>query len=171
MMIFSQNQVFWFRAAVVLVLGHRSIAAAQEELFLGALSTRAHAVSGDVYLLSSKVIEIRGFTYDGTAPAVYFWADTNSSPSSHGQVLSDGFPSSGCAVTVGDPEVPPSPGVTQRVEFPGDLTIFDFAGGSLSVWCEAFAENFGSLELPTSLDASQVPSDGPSPECSVTAET
>ena len=105
-----------------------------EGTFLGTLATRAHQVTGDVYLMSEKVIEIRGFTYDGTAPAAYFWADINPTPSNGGVVVSDGTPSSGCATSIGDPELPGLTGVTQRVEFPGELTIRDFVGGSLSVW-------------------------------------
>jgi hypothetical protein len=33
--------------------------------------------------------------------------------------------------------------VTQRVEFPEGVTIDDYLGGSLSVWCEQFAAKFG----------------------------
>jgi hypothetical protein len=155
--------------AAVLLMSQFGIVDA--EIFLGSLSTRAHQVAGDVYLLSKKVIEIRGFTYDGTAPAAYFWADTNPTPSNDGQVISDGSPSSGCAVEVGDPELPGLSSVTQRVEFPGDLTIDNFLGGSLSVWCEAFATSFGGITIPNTLDESQLSVNTPALECNIPGPT
>ena len=42
-------------------------------IFLGSFRTRAHRVAGDVYLLTERIMEIRGYSYDGTAPVVYFW--------------------------------------------------------------------------------------------------
>lgn len=155
-------------ALVVSVLW-MSHSASGAELLLGTLTTNAHQVTGDVYLLSERIMEIRGFTYDGAAPAAYFWADTNPSPTVNGIVLSDGSPSSGCALAVGDPELPALSAVTQRVEFPDGVTIRDFLGGSVSVWCEAFAANFGSIQLPAWLDESEIPQDGPALECNTGA--
>eukprot|EP00934_Nitzschia_sp_Nitz4_P009271 Nitzschia sp. Nitz4//scaffold34_size148208//9904//13263//NITZ4_002957-RA/size148208-augustus-gene-0.67-mRNA-1//-1//CDS//3329548726//9261//frame0 len=141
-------------------------ASAPSEVFLGSLSTIAHRVAGDVYMLSERILEIRGFTYDGAGPAAYFWADTNSNPTTRGTILSDGSPSSGCAMDVNDEPLPGATSVVQRVEFPEGVTIFDFLGGSLSVWCEAFAANFGSITFPSELLANEVPSPGPELECS-----
>lgn len=42
-------------------------------IFLGSFRTRAHRVAGDVFLLTERIMEIRGYSYDGTAPVVYFW--------------------------------------------------------------------------------------------------
>ena len=53
---------------------------------LGMLSSLAHNVAGEVVILSTRVIEIRNFIYDGAAPAVYFWADTNVVPSTNVRV-------------------------------------------------------------------------------------
>ena len=126
---------------------------ANGEILLGSLSELNHLVTGDVYLLSAKVMEIRGFTYDGTAPATYFWVDTASSPTGGGVIAPDGSPSLNCATTNTDPDLPAVTNVNHRVEFPGDSTINDYLGGSLSVWCEAFAANFGHLTFPLSIDA------------------
>lgn len=49
-----------------------------------------------VFALSERVLEIRGFVYDGAAPDVFFWADTNSSASAGGFILSDLTPSNSC---------------------------------------------------------------------------
>lgn len=165
-MMFASRKMFTLLATVVALIYPCNFAHAQG-IFLGTLSTNAHQVTGDVYLLSEKILEIRGFTYDGTAPAAYFWADTSSNPSNSGQVLSDGSPSSGCAMAPGDPVLPALTAVTQRVEFPGDLTIQDFLGGSLSVWCESFSANFGSIVLPTMVDESDLTVENLTLECSV----
>jgi hypothetical protein len=140
-----------------------AVAPAPAEIFLGSLTTNAHLVSGDVYLLSERILEVRNFVYDGEGPAGFFWVDTESEPTTGGRVISDGSPSLGCAMTSDDTPLPRQEGVTQRVEFPEGVTINDFLGGSLSVWCEEFAANFGSLTLPSSLEV--IPSPGPVLEC------
>jgi len=153
-----------YRGACLLWIscGFLAIASAQE-IFLGSFITKAHQVSGDVYLLSEKVLEIRDYTYDGQGPAAFFWADTAAQPTNGGRVISDGSPGMGCAMTIDDQQLPRADGITQRVEFPEGVTINDYLGGSLSVWCEAFAANFGHLTLPSSLD--EIPSPGPELEC------
>ena len=105
------------------------------EIFLDSLTTKAHLVSGDVYLLSEKVLEIRSYVYDGEGPAGFFWVDTAASPTAGGRVISDGSPSSGCAMTADDTPLPRAEGVTQRVVFPDGVTINDYLGGSSCVWC------------------------------------
>jgi Electron transfer DM13 len=133
-------------------------------LKLGNLSELQHQVSGEVWLLTKKILEIRNFNYDGTAPATYFWVDTSAIPSGSGMVIPDGSPSLGCALSSADPPLPAASNVTQLVEFPGDLTIDDFLGGSLSVWCENFSANFGDLVFPAGLPL-PIPYDGPDLEC------
>jgi Electron transfer DM13 len=142
----------------------------EEGFFLGSLRTLNHLVSGDVFLLSEKVLEIRGFSYDGTAPAAFFWLDTAPNPTSGGRIAADGSPSLGCAATTSDPELPSLSNVNQRVEFPGETTIRDYLGGSLSVWCEAFAANFGDLTFPTSIPETALSVVGPELECSSSTE-
>ena len=122
-----------------------------EGILLGSLSELNHLVTGQVYLMSEKVMEIRGFSYDGTAPATYFWVDTAPRPTGGGVIAPDGSPSLNCATTNTDPDLPAVTNVNHRVEFPGDTTINDYLGGSLSVWCEAFAANFGHLTFPSIL--------------------
>jgi hypothetical protein len=113
------------------------------ELVLGSLATRAHNVAGEVVVLSERVLEIRGFVYDGAAPAVYFWADTKADPSTAGFRLYDGAPTNGCGMT---PIQNAADGTaTYRVEFPDNSTILDILGGSISVWCEEFSANFGEV--------------------------
>jgi Electron transfer DM13 len=113
------------------------------EVSLGNLTTRAHDVSGEIFVLSESVLEIRGFTYDGAAPAVYIWADTNAEPSVAGFRLYDGSPTNGCGAT---PIADAADGTaTYRVEFPNGTSILDILGGSISVWCDSFKVSFGEV--------------------------
>ncbi len=67
-------------------------------------------------------------------------------------------------MTADDTPLPRQQGVTQRVEFPDGVTINDYWGGSLSVWCEQFNANFGSVTFPSSLDC-ELDSAEPSMPC------
>jgi Electron transfer DM13 len=114
--------------------------------------------------LSERVLEVRGFVYDGQAPAVYFWADTNAVPSTSGFRMNDGSPNNGCGVTPLPQQADGS--VTYRVEFPDGTTILDLLGGSISLWCESFSVSFGEVIVPTSLSNIPDTASGPTLECS-----
>ena len=114
-----------------------------KEVSLGSFTTRAHGLAGEVVILSERVLEVRQFAYDGTAPAVYFWADTNAIPSSKGYRLNDADPTNGCGMTPLESDADGT--VTYRVEFPENTSILDILGGSISVWCEEFDANFGEV--------------------------
>ena len=60
---------------------------ASQEVSIGSFTERDHDVRGDVFVLSERVIEIRNFMYDGQGPAVYWWIDTSSTPSTAGKGL------------------------------------------------------------------------------------
>lgn len=77
-------------------------------------------------VLSERVLEIRGFEYDGLGPAAYWWADANSSPSDDGFILLDGPPSNGCGET---PITGANGSASYRVEFPEGTSILDVLGG------------------------------------------
>lgn len=127
------------------------------EISLGSFRTRQHRVAGEVVAINSRVLEIRGFVYDGAAPAAYFWADTSSRPSTNGSRLQDAAPSNSCGST----EITTGFTGTQtyRVEFPQGTSLLDILGGSISVWCEEFVANFGEVVVPDSLPGLDV-SDG-----------
>ena len=135
---------------------------------LGSFVTRMHNVAGDVVLLSERVMEVRNFVYDGEAPAVYFWADTNAVPSSAGYRLYDGSPNNGCGVNPLPVEADGS--ATYRVEFPDGMTIYDLQGGSISLWCEQFSVSFGEVVIPTGLTGVPTAANGPDLECSANVE-
>lgn len=114
------------------------------ELPVGSLVTRAHRVAGQVVILSDRALEVRGFVFDGLAPAVYFWVDKTATPSINGVILRDGAPTNGCGMRA----LQAADGTkTYRVEFPEGEGIRDYLGGSISVWCEEFAANFGEVRI------------------------
>ena len=56
--------------AFQLVLSSKKVVAQNSTtVLLGPLAEREHAVAGDVYLISDRVLEIRNFAYDGTFKA------------------------------------------------------------------------------------------------------
>ena len=141
--------LLFFTCVVSAALAQTTFQPTDGGIFLGSFRTRAHRVAGDIFLLTERIMEIRGYSYDGTAPVVYFWADANPRPSRGGTILSDGSPSLNCATRGGDPDLPRAENLpAQRVEFPDDLSIRDFWGGSLSIWCERFSANFGDMIFP-----------------------
>jgi hypothetical protein len=117
--------------------GASGASAAGRAVPLGRLSEDEHGVKGDVYALSARLVEVRGFEYDGGGPDAYFWADT------------------GAAATAGGVVVPERPacgqaklrrfqaGSTVVLELPVELSEV----GYLSVWCRLFGVQFGGLEI------------------------
>lgn len=134
-----------------------------EDISLGSIVGRAHDVSGEVYVLSDRVLEVRNFAYDGTAPDAFFWADSNAVPSGAGFILLDAAPTNSCGST----KLGASDGtVTYRLEFPEGTSIQDITGGSISVWCKEFGANFGELVIPAAVEGVLATADGPELECS-----
>lgn len=101
-------------------------------------------------------------SFAGTAPAVFFWADTNSRASAGGYPLLDAAPTNGCGL---QPIQGADGSADYRVEFPEGTSIADIAGGSISIWCEAFTANFGQVTVPVSSLETPLP-EGPALTCS-----
>ena len=148
-----------------------------ESYLIGNLTTRAHNVTGTVYLISDHIIEIKvccyspvdvnidkfvlkhfflrnqGFTYDGEGPAAYFYMDTAAEPTANGLSLldSEGGTAPSCGMV---PLLAANGTDTYRAEFPSGTSIQDYLGGSFSVWCTTAAANFGEVVIPTTLPES-----------------
>jgi len=132
-----------------------------EPIELGNLVTRAHAVSGTVVVLSDRLVEFRNLNFDGRAPAAFFYASSSNPPRSGGLLLVS--TAHGCNL---DNDLPRADGtVTWTAEFPEGTSLRDFSGGSLSIWCEAVAENFGEVPVPSDLATLIDAADGPALEC------
>merc|ERR1712110_10793 len=118
----------------------------------GEFNNRAHGIGGSVYLIDSKTLLIKGFTYDGAGPDAFFWAGTQGSPSGVGTILP--YPFEGKFFAYEDQSAPILTG-----QYSGDkdikLTLPDTLKATdikwLSVWCRAFSVNFGDLTFPDDL--------------------
>ena len=159
----SWNVASWIAATYICIFETTIVVVAQNAgLSLGNFTTRMHNVTGEVFLLSERVMEVRGFVYDGQAPAVYFWADTFAVPSAAGFRLNDGSPTKSCGVT---PLGQADGTVTYRVEFPNDTFIYQIFGGSISLWCESASVSFGEVIVPNALSNTPDTANGPELEC------
>ena len=161
--------VSWLLAAAThLFITDHKVVAQSTGISLGNLTTRMHSVAGEVFVLSERVLEVRGFVYDGTAPTVYFWVDTNPVPSTNGLRLNDGSPNNGCGLTPLPKEANGT--ITYRVEFPDDTYIYEFLGGSISLWCETAQTNFGEVIIPNPLGSIPEENSGPELQCALIVE-
>ena len=90
--------IMLFRICSLLIL---ALGSSAQEINIGSFRERQHNVSGDVVALSERVLEIRNFEYDGQGPAVYFWIDTSSVPSSGGKGLVSPWNAPACGKRLG----------------------------------------------------------------------
>ncbi|XP_077271953.1 DM13 and DOMON_DOH domain-containing protein skeletor isoform X4 [Temnothorax americanus] len=102
-----------------------------------------HGVSSEpVVVVDAQTLLIPSFSYDGEAPDAKFWVGTGPTPSSQG-------------IRVPDENGKEQPlrrydRKTIVLTLPGDLTVHQL--GHFGVWCEAFAVDFGHVQLPHSLN-------------------
>lgn len=109
---------------------------------LGSLSMEQHDVSGTVFAIDDRTLEIRDFVYDGEGPDAFFWVDEGSSATSDGTLLR-------VIPTCSDEPLDEIRGETVRVEVGEGKTIADY--GYLSVWCRRVGVEFGGLAIDQSL--------------------
>ncbi|XP_050357471.1 protein Skeletor, isoforms B/C isoform X3 [Nymphalis io] len=110
---------------------------------IGPLSELHHGVRGSVFAVDSRTLYLHDFHYDGEGPAAYFYVGTSKSPTATGSLrLRDERGGTtplrryrGEGVTLSLPD-----GKTLR-----DVTWF-------SVWCDEYSVNFGSVDIPRSLE-------------------
>ncbi|XP_023290274.1 protein Skeletor, isoforms B/C [Orussus abietinus] len=102
-----------------------------------------HGVSSEpVVLVDAQTLLIPGFSYDGEAPDAKFWTGSGPRPSPQG-------------IRVPDENGKEQPlrrydRKTIVLTLPGDLTVHQL--GHFGVWCEAFAVDFGHVEIPQGLN-------------------
>ncbi|XP_045780245.1 protein Skeletor, isoforms D/E isoform X1 [Maniola jurtina] len=110
---------------------------------VGALSQLHHAVRGRVYAVDSRTLYLHDFHYDGEGPAAYFYVGTSKTPSAAG------------ALRLRDERGGGAPlrryrGESVTLSLPEGKTLRDVAW--FSVWCDEYSINFGSVEIPRSLE-------------------
>ncbi|CAN8071488.1 unnamed protein product [Agarophyton chilense] len=112
---------------------------AAQRILVGELSTEEHEVSGTVYALNDRTLEIDSFNYDGRGPAAVYWIDRGTEPTREGVIAPD---LSSCEIITRLPQVRDE---TVRIELPSDLTLSDI--GYFSIWCEAVGVSFGGIRV------------------------
>ncbi|XP_058807358.1 protein Skeletor, isoforms B/C [Phymastichus coffea] len=102
-----------------------------------------HGVSSEpVVVVDAQTLLLPSFSYDGEAPDAKFWVGSGPSPSPQGIRVPD----------ENGKEVPLRryDRKTIVLTLPGELTIHQL--GHFGVWCEAFAVDFGHIQIPQSLN-------------------
>ncbi|XP_014486776.1 PREDICTED: protein Skeletor, isoforms B/C [Dinoponera quadriceps] len=102
-----------------------------------------HGVSSEpIVIVDAQTFLIPSFSYDGEAPDAKFWVGAGSSPTSQG-------------IRVPDENGKEQPlrrydRKTIVLTLPADLTIHQL--GHFGIWCEAFAVDFGHIQIPQNLN-------------------
>ncbi len=95
------------------------------------LSTIFHGVTGTVTILDENSLQVDNFSYDGTAPSVYFYLGTEDTPAA----FASGLETTPRLTRAYNNE-------TLFVELPPGETLDGW--NAVSVWCSEFDVNFGS---------------------------
>ncbi|XP_026669797.1 protein Skeletor, isoforms B/C isoform X2 [Ceratina calcarata] len=115
---------------------------------IGTLSNYAHGIKGDVYAVDDTTIFIKGFCYDGSGPAAYFWVGNSSSPNPNGYAVP--YPEMKETGGRRQPEALRAYNYTDIfLKLPDGKRIRDIK--YLSVWCSRFTVNFGDVYIPENL--------------------
>ncbi|XP_029659109.1 protein Skeletor, isoforms B/C isoform X3 [Formica exsecta] len=102
-----------------------------------------HGVSSEpVVIVDAQTLLIPSFSYDGEAPDAKFWVGVGSTPSPQGFRIPD--------ENGKEQPLRRYDRKTIVLTLPGDLTVHQF--GHFGVWCEAFAVDFGHVQIPQGLN-------------------
>ncbi|XP_040573010.1 uncharacterized protein sas isoform X2 [Lepeophtheirus salmonis] len=122
-----------------------------EGISLGEFETLYHNVKGHVYAYNESTLFIQDFSYDGTGPDAYFWIGINSpTPNSDGLLIQ--YPdngendSSSSGYEVDAPVLGAYDKENILLRLPEGITADQLKW--ISVWCRAFAVDFGHLIIP-----------------------
>lgn len=116
---------------------------AQDRVFIGELPRNdEYQISGTVYAIDSRTLQVEDFNNDGTGPALFFWVDRGTSATADG--LRSPYIDDANTCLLPD-RLPPFRDQTVRVELPDGLTLSDI--GYFSIWCEAANAEFSGLRI------------------------
>ena len=112
----------------------------------GDFTNHYHGIGGTVYTKGKNMLIIKGFTYDGTGPDVFFLVGTQGSPSDSGTILT--YPYKGKHYEYNDENAPTlkekfSGNMEVKLVLPPALTVMNIKW--ISVWCREFSVNFGDV--------------------------
>ncbi|KAF2366389.1 DM13 domain [Trinorchestia longiramus] len=108
---------------------------------IGKLSELQHGVRGEVYAVDSRTIHVKGFSYDGAAPDAFFYGGFSGLPSDEGFIIPDENGSTQPLGRYRNKDV--------TLTLPEGITLKDVKW--ISVWCRAFAIDFGHVIVPSGL--------------------
>ncbi|XP_072030814.1 uncharacterized protein [Amphiura filiformis] len=98
----------------------------------------SYDVDGQLYAVDSSTLLIKGFTYNGQAPATYLWVGTTDTPSGDGQII---------PVEYSNPKLRAYNNEDVYVSLPRGSTFTDFKW--ISVWCQEAGASFGHVNIPS----------------------
>lgn len=136
-----------------------------EPALIGSISTKLHAVSGDLYAIDEKTLMVKNFNYDGAGPDAFFWVGTEGSPSNVGDESKTAIlahPFQGVHYTYRDDSAPVLKAASQEtltLILPDHMKVSDLKW--MSVWCRLYSVDFGNLIFPAEFE---VPGAEPEPE-------
>ncbi|XP_048505189.1 protein Skeletor, isoforms B/C isoform X2 [Athalia rosae] len=113
---------------------------------IGPLKEYSHGIEGTVYAVDDTTIFIKGFSYDGTGPAAYFWVGNTSRPNPEGYIVP--YPED---YNERDPPALKAYNNTDVIlRLPQGHRIRNIKW--LSIWCQRFTVDFGDVFVPAYLD-------------------
>ena len=119
----------------------------EQGVLLGTFQEHHHGVRGELWAVNSSMLVIRNFSYDGTAPDVYFLAGSSASPRVDGAVLLP-YPWRGDFPVLEDADsdvLGEFSDQTVLLRLPSELPVEKLRW--VSVWCRLFGINFGDVIL------------------------
>ncbi|XP_018007875.2 uncharacterized protein LOC108665610 [Hyalella azteca] len=130
-----------FMIGLLLVAVSSSVDAQYLGKRIGALSELQHGVKGEVFAVDSRTIHVKGFSYDGAAPDAFFYGGFSGRPSDEGFIIPDENGSTQPLKRYRNKDV--------TLTLPEGITLKDVKW--ISVWCRAFAIDFGHVVVPSGL--------------------
>ncbi|XP_066961356.1 protein Skeletor, isoforms B/C-like [Macrobrachium rosenbergii] len=133
--------------AILFVLGVVvSYASAYKGAYIGKLSMLKHEVSGDVYAVDKFTLYIENFSFDGDAPAVFFFAGNKTpEPSGQGFIIPDERGSLEPLGVYRNRNVVLKLPRTKEGQQSIDNILW------LSIWCKEVGVDFGNVKIPRGL--------------------
>lgn len=117
------------------------VAPAEQNLGALGFTPRVHdTYASAVVVVNAKQIRVENLEYDGLGPRAHFWVGTGGTPNNNGDYK--------IADETGSLRVIRSyNGETITLTMPDGKTVFDI--GHFGLWCIAFTQDFGHLDIPS----------------------
>jgi len=123
-------------------------AASAEPVKIGDIETLHHAVSGELWALDDKTLQVKNFVYDGAGPDAFFWVGSEGSPASTDESKTAilAHPFKGVHYAYRDDSAPVLTAASNEqvtLILPEHMKVSDLKW--FSVWCRKFTVDFGNI--------------------------